>query len=107
MTKQFLFHGSHGTLVANETGDVVTASGNYSDIKKIDVTEYVAWLRTAFPNTDIDVDIIEGDILEVGYWFEKDGKRDFELPEQSFRNWVMKERVSKDGKSGLVSEMRH
>lgn len=107
MAKQFLFHGSHGFLVADGKGEVESASGNYQNIKKLDIAEYEAWLKTAFPETDFDVDVIEGDILEVGYWFERDGKRDYELPDNSFRSWILKERISKDGKSGVVTETRH
>lgn len=89
--QQFKFFGSYGTLLCDADGKVLQADLEYRDIELVDVKEYKAWMKTFLPEVDADADIVEGDILEVGYWGRGFEGREYQLPSAAFRKHVFKE----------------
>ena len=83
--RSYVFEGSHGKLVADESGYVTSAEpeGCYPEVHKFDISDYENW-RSCLPDNDKPrLARTEDDILAVGYTTKE---QEYVPPDMNIRN---------------------
>ncbi len=91
MLPNYQFFGDEGAVtVEGVYGLVLSASGTYDHIQRVNVREYKSWCRRN------RVHPTHGDILLVGYWYDDEGDTCYEPPCDAFRDGYREDHARED-----------